>query len=134
MKKKDKMRVCLCGVVLLIATACVTTVSRQDEALRDFISVEALEEEDQIRTSTRDKREILNEDFIIYKARSQDYLVEFQSGCYDLVNDHIVADVRFDANNIRARFDTINGCRISHIFPLDERQSAELVELAKATK
>jgi hypothetical protein len=128
------MRMHISGVVLLLVTACATTDSRQDEAIRDFISVEALEEEDQVRTNTRDKREILNEDFIIYEARTQDYLVEFQSGCYDLVNENVVADVRFDANVIRSRFDTINGCRIGHIYPLDERQSAELIELAEATK
>jgi cell division protein YceG involved in septum cleavage len=125
---------CVSGVVLLLFTACVATDSRQDEAIRDFISVEALQEENQIRTSTRDKREILNEDFIIYEARTQNYLIEFQSGCYDLVNENVVADVRFDANQIRARFDTINGCGIGHIYPLDERQSAELIELAEATK
>ena len=128
------MKMCISGVILLLVTACATTNSRQDEAIRDFISVEALQEENQIRTTTRDKREILNEDFIIYKARTQDYLVEFQSGCYDLVNDNIVADVRFDANQIRAKFDTINGCGIGQIYPLDERQSAELIELAEATK
>ena len=128
------MKLCISGVVLLLITACAATDSRQDEALRDFISVEALQEEDQIRTSTRDKREILNENFIIYKARTQDYLVEFQGGCYDLVNDNIVADVRFDANLIRSKFDTINGCGIGQIYPLDERQSAELIELAEATK
>ena len=128
------MRMCISGVILLFVAACATTDSRQDEALRDFISVEALQEETQIRTSTRDKREILNEYFIIYKARTQDYLIEFQGGCYDLVNDNVVADVRVQANLIRSKFDTINGCGIGHIYPLDERQSAELVELAEATK
>jgi hypothetical protein len=128
------MKMCISGVVILLITACAATDSRQDEALRDFISVEALQEEDQIRTSTRDEREILNENFIIYKARTQDYLVEFKAGCYDLVNDNIVADVRFDANLIRSNFDTINGCGIAQIYPLDERQSAELTELAEVTK
>jgi len=128
------MRMCVSGAAVLLITACVATDSRQDEAIRDFISVEALQEEKQIRTSTRDKREIINEDFIIYEARTQSYLIEFQSGCYDLVNENLVADVRFDANQIRARFDTINGCGIGHIYPLDERQSAELIELAEATK
>lgn len=128
------MRMCMSGVALLLIAACVATVSRQDEAIRDFISVEALQEENQIRTTRRDEREILNEDFIIYKARTQDYLVEFQSGCYDLVNNNVVPDVRFDANQIRARFDTINGCGIGHIYLLDERQSAELIEVAEATK
>jgi hypothetical protein len=128
------MRMCISGAVLMLVTACVATHSRQDEAIRDFISVEALQEEDQIRTSNRDGREILNEDFIIYEARTQSYLIEFQGGCYDLVNDNVVADVRFDANHLRAKFDTINGCGIGHIYPLDERQSAELIELAEATK
>ena len=128
------MRMCISGIALLLVTACATTDSRQEEAIRDFIAVEALQEENQIRTNTRDKREILTEDFIFYKARTQDYLIEFQSGCYDLVNDNIVADVRFDANVIRSKFDTINGCGIGQIYPLDERQSAELIEIAEATK
>jgi hypothetical protein len=127
------MKMCISGAVLLLVTACAATDSRQDEAIRDFVSVEVLQEEDQIRTSDRDKREILNENFIIYEARNQSYLIEFQSGCYDLVNNNVVPDVRF-ANQLRAKFDTINGCGIGHIYPLDERQSAELIELAEATK
>jgi hypothetical protein len=121
-------------VCLLMCACAATPVSRQDQAIRDFISVEALQEEDSIRTTDRDKRKILNEDYLVYKGRKQDFLVHFQSGCYDLLTDTVVADRRFDTNLIRSRFDTINGCVIGHIYSLNEAQSAELIEIAEATE
>ena len=121
-------------VCLLISACAAAPVSRQDQAIRDFISVEALQEEDNIRTTDRDKREILNEDYIVYKGRNQDFLVHFRSGCYDLMTDTVVPDRRYESNLIRSRFDTINGCVIGHIYSLNEAQSAELIEIAEATE
>lgn len=122
-------------VPLFFLCACaVTEDTRQEDALRDFIEVGKLQEQDRIRTNTKDRWEIINKHFVIYKARYQDYLIEFRSACYDMLENVIVADMRWDDHSIRARFDTLNGCRIDKIYPLGEGQGAELKELALATR
>ena len=121
-------------VALLSLAGCAETVSRQDQALHDFIEIEQLDEQSDIRTSSRDRREIINADFIIYKAQGRDYLIEFRSSCRDLVERNVVADKRWDAHTLRARFDTINGCLIAKIYALDEGQADELKQLGQNTE
>ena len=43
----------------------------------------------------------------------------------------VVADVRRENNTIRARFDTLRGCRIDKIFALTEADVAELKSLGE---
>ena len=43
-----------------------------------------------------------------------------------------MVDRRNDANTLRARFDTIRGCRIHRIFALNEGEVAELENIGEA--
>ena len=119
---------------LFLVAACAAADTRQEDALRDFIELAELQEHDKVRTDGRDRWEVINEHFVIYKARRQDYLFEFRSACYDLVEDNVVADKRWNSRTIQARFDTFNGCRINRIYSLAEGQAAEVTELSEATK
>ena len=121
-------------VFLFFVTACAAVDSRQEGALRDFIEVGELQEQDKVRTNNRDQWDVVNENFVIYKTRQQNYLFEFGSACYNLVEHNVVADKRWESHAIRARFDTFCGCRISKIYSLGEGQAAELIELSVATK
>jgi hypothetical protein len=134
MLKSDKMKPCCLVVIPLLLSACAETVSRQSEAMRDFIDIEQLQEQDEIRTSDRDRREVINADFIIYKAKNQDYLIEFRPRCPGLVDRRVVADRRWSGNRIRPRFDTINGCLIAKAYALSEEQANELQEIAEYTE
>ena len=61
------------------------------------------------------------------------YLVEFARRCYELRdNTRIVPDQRWDASKIRARFDTIRGCRVAKIYALTEAEIAELENIGEA--
>jgi len=117
-------------LVAVVMTACGTTdeVIGQDkeQAIRDFIAVRQLPEVDKIRTASQDSFKEIDAWFVIYKTRKDAYLFEFARACYELINDEIVADQRWGGNTIRARFDTLRGCRINQIYALTE---AELVEL-----
>lgn len=110
-------------------------MSRQDQvqAVRDFIDVRKLDEVDLISTRNQDSWESIEDYFLIYKARKEFYLVDFDRRCFELSdNTRIVADERREANKIRARFDTIRGCRIHRIYALTEAEVAELESLGEA--
>lgn len=103
------------------------------DAVRDFIDVRALEEADYIVSGSNDGWTMLNDRFIIYNGRRDSYLVEFARRCYELTdNTRITPDERWDSNRIRARFDTIRGCRIDHVYPLSEAEVAELKNIGEA--
>lgn len=102
----------------------------KEQAVRDFIAVRGLEEADTIRVSDRDGWTEITIRFLIYHSRRNDYLLEFRRLCHELRdNTRIVPDVRDEPNLIRARFDTLRGCRIHRIYPLTEAEAAELKEI-----
>lgn len=127
-------------LVLAVLSACAAQDEQAEprdepvtDAIRDFIDVRQLEETDSIATGSNDGWTILNERFILYNGRRDTYLVEFVRRCYELNdNTRITPDRRWDNNYIRARFDTIRGCRIAHIYPLSEAEQAELENIGEA--
>ena len=109
--------------------------STQDiaQAVRDFIELRELEEVEFMRSGTRDGWSVIDETFIIYSARKETFLVEFGRRCWELRdNTRITPDQRWDPNMIRARFDTIRGCRIARIYALTEAEIAELENIGEA--
>jgi len=116
---------------LLAACASQPGPAPEREAVQDFVAVRNLEAPDQIRTDNNDSWQELNEYYLIYKARRAEYLVEFARACRALEDQRVVADHRWDARTIRARFDTIQGCRIGKIYSLTEAESIELRELGE---
>jgi hypothetical protein len=109
--------------------------STQDigQAVRDFIELRELEELDALRSGTNDGWSVLDETFILYSGRKDTYLVEFARRCWEL-QDHtrITPDQRWDSSTIRARFDTIRGCRIGKIYALTDAEVAELENIGEA--
>ena len=104
-----------------------------DQAVRDYIEVRDLEDLDTLRSGANDHWQRLSDHFILYTGRRDTYLVEFSRRCLEL-RDHtrITADERWDSNVVRARFDTIRGCRIAHIYALNEGEVRELENIGDA--
>jgi len=102
-----------------------------EQAVRDYIAVRELQPTEEIRTSNSDGWKEIDQNFIIYDARRNKYLVEFTRSCHELSERPIIPDVRRDYDRIRARFDTIRGCRIKNIYALDEADITELEALAE---
>lgn len=132
-----KKTIYLLGIILLAGCAGQDEKdeSTQDtaQAVRDFIALRQLEELEWIRSSSSDSWNIIDETFILYNARKETYLVEFTRECWELRdNTRVTPDKRWDANTVRARFDTIRGCRIAKIFALDEAEVAELENIGEA--
>lgn len=104
----------------------------KNQAVRDFIEVRELEQADKLR-SHRSKgwHEITNR-YIIYRGYRQDYLVAFSQPCWQLNdNSWIIADERSDPNYIRAKFETLRGCRIAEIYPLTPAEAIELENIGE---
>ena len=109
--------------------------STQDvnQAVRDFIDLRELDELDALKSGTNDSWQQLDERFIIYSGRRETYLVEFTRRCHELNdNTRIIADRRWDANTVSAKFDTLRGCRIAKIYRLTEAEVAELENIGEA--
>ncbi len=124
-------------IVALLLSACATQKAgerrEEHQAVRDFIALRGLEESDEIRSANPGSWTNIDYRFIVYKARKDQYLVEFVRRCYELDDDsRIVPDKRWQLNVIRARVETFRGCRIKAIYPLTEAEATELESLGEA--
>ena len=127
-------------VILIAAAAMVACASdptepdpvilEEDQVVRDFIEVRGLEEVSRIRSAERRSYEKVTPSFIIFKARRDEYLVEFSRPCYEIWdNMFLSADDTLLHNTLRAHFDRIRGCRIGRIFELKAEERADLDQL-----
>lgn len=121
------------AVILLSACAAERDIRTQDkeQAVRDYVAVRRLEEVDKLRSGSADRWEEIEARFVIYETRKDTFLIEFSRACYELSGSTVVADLRREKNTIRARFDTLRGCRIDKIFALNEADVAELKSLGE---
>ena len=125
-----KLPLYLAAAGLLLA-ACAgqpsAEIADKNLAVRDFIEVRGLEPLPKIRSDRSDGWQTITPTFLIYRTRREDYLFEFVRPCWEIMdNSRIYPDERADANSIRARFETLRGCRIAAIYALTEAESAEL--------
>lgn len=123
----------LVGALLLI-NACSSTpkVVVETQTVRDYVEVGELEDVKHIRVYNNDSWSYLTEDFVIYKGRADNYLLEFRRRCPELNDNTMIAgDHRYDHNRLRVNEDTLRGCRIGKIYPLTEAQTTELRNLGK---
>ncbi len=134
------MRTLMAIVAAAALAACAAQdTTRQDaedeavQAVRDLIEVRGLQEVDKMPSSSRDGWTSIENHFLIYKSRRESFLVEFNRRCYELDDDtRIIADERWDSGNVRARFDTIRGCRIHKLYALNEEDVAELKNIGES--
>ncbi len=101
------------------------------KALEDYIEVGQLEELALIRTRDQIHYKVVSEKHIIIYDRKKSYLATFRRACRELKETHVTPDIRHDRNTIRARFDTIRGCRIESLYALDDGQAEELIQLGE---
>lgn len=129
------MRISFPVMALAALSACSATPRHyaDPQAVRDYIDVGELEAVQHIRTYSRDSMDYLNDYFILYKARTDEYLIEFRRICRELRENRTVApDHRYDHNRLRVNEDTIRGCRIGRIYPVTRAQAEELRNLGHA--
>ena len=114
---------------LLAGCADMPALNEADQAISDYVVVGELKSLDSIRTRDRDAWAGITDYYVIYTTRDGDYLFEFTRPCRELRDlTQVTPDTRHE-NRIRARFDTLRGCRIHRIYALSEAQAAEIREL-----
>jgi hypothetical protein len=107
-------------------------VADENVAIDDFIVVTELEPIQVARFREQYNYKQLTEHFIVLMTRDDYYLVEFKRRCRELNMLPIEPDVRHERNKLRAGVDTIRGCYIGRMFPIDRSQAEELVNIGKA--
>ena len=109
--------------------------AEENEAVLDFIYTSDLEEVDSIRFFQQYTYTYVNDQYVTIPTSSGDYLVEFTRTCPELRQNRFtpeMVDYRDDNRTLRARFDTIRGCRIGKIYEVTAAQAQELAELGDA--
>jgi hypothetical protein len=119
--------------VIFILTACAAQALRLDkQAIDDFVAVRQLESVNSMRADSSDRWDELNDSYLLYRTRHGEFLVRFARPCGKLADKVVTADKRWESTRIRARFDTIRGCRIGEIFALREEDTLELNNLGES--
>lgn len=112
----------------------VPVILDQDQVVLDFIEVRGLEEVSRMRNTERRSFEKFTPSYIIFKARRDEFLVEFDRPCYEIWdNAFFSADDTLLHNTLRAKFDRIRGCRINRIFALTDDDLHDLKQLGVRT-
>jgi hypothetical protein len=124
------MMVRLSALLLVASCAAAPPQGPDREAVADFIEVRQLENVEQIRRGRNDGWSRVNDYYVIYETGKRSYLVRFARRCSELEDIPVVADTRWDAHTIRARFDTLRGCLIERIYPLNHADLLELESIA----
>ena len=126
-------------VVLLLVVglgACANSEERRQQtyAINDFIEVSELETVNTISLRFKEtyRHEMLGDYHALVRTADGDYLVTFFARCVDYEAAAPRPDRRRNTNMLAAGEDTIRGCRIKSIFPVDAAQRDELRELGKA--
>jgi len=122
---------------LLAIAACSSTTQRPQEieAVRDYIVAAELEEITEIRMREQLSYTYVNDRFVTIDTRRGDYLLELNRDCWELRRNDFtpeMVDVRDNPNVLRARFDTIRGCRIGKMYEITAEQREELTALGDA--
>ncbi len=122
---------------LLAVAACSSTTQRPQEieAVRDYVVANELDEVSEIRLREQMSYTYVNDRYVTIPTRRGDYLVEFLRDCWELRRNDFtpeMVDVRDNQNVLRARFDTIRGCRIAKMYEITDAQREELTALGDA--
>ena len=75
---------------------------------------------------------IISQRYVTLETHRENFLVAFSRLCRELTLNEVTPDIRYEKNILRARFDTIRGCRIGQIYAIDKGQAEELRNLGKA--
>lgn len=120
-------------IMLMLFAGCATSSeAEKSNAVSDYIKAAELEEQDSIRTMGNWSYHVISQRYATLETKKEYFLVEFSRRCHELMLDVVTPDIRYDNNILRARFDTIRGCRIGRIYAIDKGQAEELRNLGEA--
>ncbi len=117
----------------LVLAGCATTDDgERPDPVADFIEVSDLEKVSAIKSIDQLESYVLDEYYVIVKARKAEYLLVYYSRCQRDSRNRVTPDRRYDARALYAKSDTYRGCRIKAIYALSDAQAQELREIDTA--
>ena len=132
------MNKCLILLATALIASCAQTETKQEssaiskeKSFEDYIEVSELKEVGSARTSDQAQYRVVSAEHVIIDDGRTFTLAKLQR-CKKFGGGNATHDARHDANTIRARFDTIRGCRIEALYALDLAQAEELILLGMA--
>lgn len=100
-------------------------------AIEDFIEVEALTQTDVIRSMQELHYKVITDRYVIVHDRRTSYLTKFGRRCVELYQTEVTPDIRRERNTLRAKTDSLRGCRIDSIYKVSDGQADELISLGE---
>ena len=132
------MTKCLMLLATALIASCAQTETTQEssaiskeKSFEDYIEVSELKEVGTVHTGDQAQYRMVSAEHVIIEDRKDFYLAKLQR-CKKFRGGGATFDARHDANTVRARFDTIRGCRIEALYALDIAQAEELILLGLA--
>lgn len=132
------MNKCLMLLATVLIVGCAQTETTQEssaiskeKSFEDYIEVSELKELGSARTSDQAQYRVVSAEHVIIEDHKTFVLAKLQR-CKKFGGGGATHDARHDPNTIRARFDTIRGCRIEALYVLDVGQAEELILLGMA--
>jgi hypothetical protein len=120
-------------IVCALLGACAAQPQQdQSDAVKDFIEVNELTEVSVIRTMKQYEYDRLSDGYVIVEANRKFYLVQLFGRCREISDTEVSPDFRRDSKALRAGEDTIRGCRIQKIYPIEDVQAQELENIGEA--
>lgn len=110
-----------------------TKAMTANNALEDFIEVEALTQTDVIRSMQELDYRVITDKYVIVSDRRAAYLTKFSRRCVELYDSEVTPDIRRDRHTLRAKSDTLRGCRIDSIYKISDGQADELMSLGETS-
>lgn len=134
--KKTPNSFALLPLIALLVAACASVPDQQNEvnntdAIDDYIKVAELEEIDAIRSFAQFNHRAISEHYVIIYDKHHSYLVTYKTPCRELRRSTVRPDVRFERTTLRARFDTVRGCKIGELHKISEGQVKEIMLLGQ---
>jgi len=101
-----------------------------EETVTDYVVANQLIEVNEIRKTDRDSWQYVNDRYLIYRGRPNDYLVELKHTCESLDDNSILppTDLIHDHRYLRTT-DTFRGCIVERIYAISNNQRIELRNL-----
>lgn len=127
----------LAVVTTLVAGCAATTPGEHSKAMtvntaiEDFIAVEALAQTDVIRSMQELNYEVITDSYVIVSDRRASYLAKFRRRCVELYDSQVTPDIRRERHVLRAKTDSLRGCRIDSIYDVSDGQADELKSIGE---
>lgn len=132
------MKTLICLVLIVLVSSCsqknTLTFAERDNAYFQYISDNALADTKKINSFRFDGWQSLSRKFLLISTSStRRNLIELTHECNNLEYSQKLVLNQSTNGSLHARFDSVSGCRIEAIYPLNAEQAKEIANIGYPT-